>query len=118
MIEIDLGPFGQRHVADVLVVGVMLDHHHLRMVDRLHDGVGDRGLPRSRAAGDSDDQRLSFHGDMIAQPTRRGKKTYSLNSAGWDWNYLSKKSFNLVLIFLKAYTIICPKFLLLVEVPS
>ena len=66
MIEIDFGAFGQRHVADVLVVGVVLDDHHLRMVDGLHDGVGDGRLSRGRAAGDADDQRLSLHDDMVA----------------------------------------------------
>ena len=67
VVEVDLGPLGERQVADVLVVSVVLDHDHLGMVDGLHDGVGDGRLARGRAAGDPDDQRLARHGDMIAQ---------------------------------------------------
>jgi hypothetical protein len=66
MVEIDPGALSQRQVAGVLVVGVMLDHHHLRMVDALHDGVGNGRFPRCRAPGHADDQWLSLHGSMVA----------------------------------------------------
>jgi hypothetical protein len=60
------------------------------MVDGVHNGIGDGGLPRGRAAGHPNDQRLSLHDNMVAQTPPARQKAGPFNYSGRDWNYQSK----------------------------
>ena len=57
VVVVDLGPFLEREMGEIQVVGVVLDQRHVLGADLLHDLLGDGGLARPGASGEPDDQR-------------------------------------------------------------
>ena len=58
MVKIDLLGGPAAILADVLIVGVMLNHRHAGTVQTSENGVGHGGLAGSRTSGDADDERV------------------------------------------------------------
>ena len=47
MVEVDRGPLGNGQIAEIPVVGIVLDQRDTVRSDGVDDGLGDRGLART-----------------------------------------------------------------------
>src|SRR5262249_22034997 len=59
VIEVDSVPQLDRHIAEVAIIGILLQIDNVRSADRLYNPMSNGCLPRSRPTGNSDHHRLN-----------------------------------------------------------
>src|SRR5215467_111693 len=73
MIEIDMMAQVDGHIAQIAIIGVLLQIDHARGTDRLYDSMGDGSFSGSGSSSDSDHHNLWLHGLWLHgfQPNRK-----------------------------------------------